>query len=97
MHFDEFLEELHLHSDITIWDLPEMDHIIDYNELFLPIIDVIDNVSLLVKSGLTRTDDIQKQLDFFKTYHIKVKGIIFDKKKASSKKIKKKLSQERKI
>jgi hypothetical protein len=79
--YEEFLRELTNKYDLVLWDLPEME-ILDANkEIYFPVIRMLDNVSLIVRSKETNLFQIRSLADYYSKYQVDIKGILFDNKK----------------
>ena len=75
--FNDFLQLLCERADITLWDLPEIKKLDRDKEMYFPMTMVVESVSLVVSTEETRLEDIEKMLDYYDKYNVKVKGIIF--------------------
>lgn len=75
--FETFIEKLVDQYDLILWDLPEIESMKANKELYFPMIRVIDNVSLIVSENKTKFVEMQKIIDYFRRYQIRVKGMLY--------------------
>lgn len=79
--FSDFLTALIKRSDIVLWDLPPVSTIDKEREIYLPIVNVIDSLSLVVDTGITKRNEIDEMNDFAGKYQIQVEGVLLYKRK----------------
>ncbi|MBT5092872.1 MAG: hypothetical protein HOM21_01430 [Halobacteriovoraceae bacterium] len=84
--FEDFLDHLVDSYDLVLWDLPEIDSMNSFKELYFPVIRTLDNVSLIVGQNKNMMDDITQMIEYFKRYQVTIKGLLFAPDRASDKK-----------
>ena len=63
-------------SDIIFWDLPSTVEMDKKRELFFPINRKIERVSFILEENKSKFKEIEKVIDYYKKYNIKIKGSI---------------------
>ncbi len=71
-------------SDQRIWDLPYMGLLVKSYELYMPILEDIDVVFVLVSSKGTNKDEVIALREYFQNFDIEVQGLVLEKKKTHS-------------
>lgn len=74
--FNEFLNKIVKDSEIVFWDLPEITTINKEREFYFPILNVINSISLIVNTGLTKINQIKEMTLFANKYQISVEGVL---------------------
>ncbi|MEE3078071.1 MAG: hypothetical protein VX341_01945 [Bdellovibrionota bacterium] len=75
-HLEELIEAFTELADIILWDLPFLSKMDAKKELFYPIIRYLDNVSLIVKSNISKYKELDSVKDYFEKYQVPIKGLV---------------------
>jgi hypothetical protein len=74
--FNDFLKQIVKNADVVFWELPETTKIDVERELYLPILNVIDSLTLVIDTGTTKIDEITEINKFAGKYQIRIEGIL---------------------
>lgn len=73
---EEFLQDLVEKSDLVLWDLPNMDVMDKHKEIYFPVTRMIDYVTFVVRKDDSRISDINRMIDYYNKYNVRIKGIV---------------------
>ncbi len=79
--FSDFLTKLVKGTDIVFWQLPQVSEMDKEREIYLPILNVIDSLTLIVDTGVTKRKEINEMNEFAEKYQIQVEGVLLYKRK----------------
>lgn len=74
--FQEFLEKIVADSEVVFWDLPKSETINKEREFYLPILNVVDSLSLVVDTGITKIKEIKEMNIFASKYQVALEGVL---------------------
>lgn len=74
-----FLDELINDSEISLWDIPDLDIIEQEREFFFQLMRKIDSTSIILSRGKSKAATLKKFLDYTKKYNLRIDGVLFDK------------------
>ena len=74
--FNEFLENVISNSEIIFWDLPEASSINKEKEFYLPILNVVNSLGLVVDTGISKIKKVKEMSTFAGKYQVNVEGVI---------------------
>lgn len=77
INLEGFLRILIKDAEIVLWDLPSMKKMDEMKEIYFPMIQAVENVSLLVKKDKTSYSVVKTLEDYFSKYGVSIKGLIF--------------------
>jgi hypothetical protein len=77
-HLEDLIQEVVNRSDLVLWDLPTVEELSKDKKVFFPISRYMENISLVIKSGDTRYEKVNKMINHFNKYGIRIKGVLFD-------------------
>jgi hypothetical protein len=75
---DDFLDSY----DIIFWDVPEIHKIQNCPQIYFPILERFETLSLIVAQSLTRKEEVDHIISFFGDYGVTLKGLLMDGKEA---------------
>ncbi len=71
---DDFLDSY----DIILWDVPEIHKIQNSPQIYFPILERFETLSLIVAQSLTKKEEIDHIISFFGDYGVTLKGLLMD-------------------
>ena len=71
---DDFLESY----DLIFWDVPEIHRIQNSLQIYFPMLERFECLSLIVAQSLTKKEEVDHIISFFKDYGVTLKGFLFD-------------------
>ncbi len=86
---DEEMEELldgFIESyDLIFWDVPEMHKIQTSSQLYYPMLERFESLSLIVAQSLSKKEEVDHTVSFFSDYGVTLKGLLMDENKSNEK------------
>jgi hypothetical protein len=64
--------------DIIFWDMPDLKLIQEDPEGYYPAIQSFDSLSIIASQSATKSEEIDQIKEFFESYNIGIKGLLFD-------------------
>ena len=74
--FSQLLMKIKKESDVIFWDLPSTTSVDQERDIYLPILNVIDNISVVVDTGITTIKNVKEINEFAEKYQIKIEGFL---------------------
>lgn len=78
INYEQRVEEVINHYDLILWDLPELPKLEQEPESYFPILQSFDSLTIIVSRSSSRQASVGKIKEFFGSYNINIKGLIFD-------------------
>lgn len=73
---DDFLDSY----DVIFWDVPEIHKIQSSPQIYFPILERFETLSLIVAQSLTKKEEVDHIVSFFGDYGVTLKGLLMDNK-----------------
>jgi hypothetical protein len=74
--FRDLVKKIYNSYDVVFVELPEVSSMDQKRNLFFPLVNILDNISLILKFKDSTYSAIEKEVEFFKKYDVKVKGVL---------------------
>ena len=71
---DNFFESY----DIILWDVPEIHRIQNSLQIYFPMLERFECLSLIVAQSLSKKEEVDHIINFFRDYGVTLKGFLFD-------------------
>lgn len=71
---DDFLESY----DVIFWDVPEVHRIQNSLQIYFPMLERFECLSLIVAQSLSKKEEVDHIINFFRDYGVTLKGFLFD-------------------
>lgn len=72
-----FLASLVASAQVVLWDLPQFKRIDSEKEFYLPLIESVQSLSLIVHKGFSKQEGIRSNYECAKKYQMRVEGVLF--------------------
>ncbi len=72
----DLVKKLYNSYDVVFVELPEILFMDQRRNLFFPLVNILDNVSLILRFKNSTYSSIEKGIEFYKKYDVKVKGVL---------------------
>ena len=95
--YDSVFDHVVDHYDIVFWDVPELHKVQMDSERYFPMIMQYESISIIVSKQITKQSDVDELKQFFLSYGINMKGLLFEEKNALEETNKKPISKGKKV
>ncbi|MDO9182284.1 MAG: hypothetical protein Q7U04_07735 [Bacteriovorax sp.] len=74
--FTEFLARIVKSSDVVFWELPKASAMDRERELYLPILNIVDSLTLVIDTGISKQNEINEISELAGKYQIPLEGVL---------------------
>ncbi len=78
--YDSVFDHVVDYYDVIFWDVPELHKIQLDSERYFPMIMQYESISIIVSKQITKQSDVDELKQFFLSYGINMKGLLFEEK-----------------
>tara|TARA_Y100000780_G_C13696051_1_gene422877 strand:+ start:88786 stop:90231 length:1446 start_codon:yes stop_codon:yes gene_type:complete len=91
-HLEDFISFLLEKYDLILWDLPDLKVMNRYREVFFPIVQSIESLTLIMAAEVSRGKELDSLLSYFQKYQVPVKGVLFKEEVSAKRKTKREVT-----
>lgn len=77
-NYEQRVNDIINYYDVIFWDMPELHNIQNTPEIYYPAIQSFDSLSIIVSKSMSKSVEVDFIRNFFESYNISIKGLLFD-------------------